>query len=132
MSALREQRARIYGYDDSGTEGFVSGRYTFRAERWALVVQRGGRKEIIATAPESKTDAIIDFDPHVDVRKDDLVVVGDDRYFLRGSTVQRTPPAQLWNAERISEEVFQKLVIVDPDDPDALDDATYDESVVES
>lgn len=132
MSSLRDRRVRIYGYENSGTAGMVSARYVFRAERWACVSQRGARKEIIGTAPVSKVDAVVDFDPNVDVRPDDLLVDGTERFFARGITLQRIPPARLVNAERIVEEVFTALEVVDPTAEDRLDDATLVDSVVES
>lgn len=135
MSAsLRDRRVRIYGYENSAGQGLVSSRYVFRVERWALVSQVRGMKVVIGAAPNSKVDAIVDFDPAVDVRANDLLVDGDDRYFARGMTLQRQPPARLVGAERISEEVFSSLT-VEGDDwaaPTTIDDAEYSASVVES
>lgn len=130
--SLRNRRVRIYGYDNSGGDGFVSSRYTFRDERWASVTQVSSDKRQLGTAPETTTDAVFDFDPSVTVNANDLLVDGDDRYFARGITVQGTPSAKVVRGQKLSLEVFQKLDIVDYSVPTALDDPTYDDSVVES
>ncbi len=120
---------RIYGYDNSGGAGFVSSRYTFRAERWASASQTGGGKSIVGTAPEEKSDIVFDFDPSVDVRTNDLLVDGTSRYFARGITTQHRPPALIVKGETISREVFLKL---DVSDPSPMPTPVYDLSVVES
>lgn len=129
--SLRDRRVRIYGYSNSGGDGFASSKYTFRDERWASVSQSGGGKQILGTAPEEHSDVVFDFDPSVTVETNDLLVDGDDRYFARGIDVQRTPAAKIVKGERLSREVFSKLD-VDWNAPDPLEPPTYDESVVES
>ncbi len=130
--SLRDRRVRIYAYSNSGGKGFVSAKYTFRDERWASVSQTGGSKAILGTAPEEHSDVVFDFDPSVTVETNDLLVDGDDRYFSRGITLQRTPQAKIVKGEKLSKEVFSKLDIVDWTAPNALEPPTYDESVVES
>ncbi len=130
--SLRDRRVRIYAYSNTGTAGFVSAQYTFRDERWASVSQTGGAKTIAGVAPEERSDATFDFDPSVTVDENDLLVDGSDRYFARGRSTQHHPTALIVKAERISKEVFEKLVVVDPTAPNRLDAPTYDASVVES
>lgn len=124
MSAsLRDRRVKIYRHEDSGGQGLVSARYVFSSERWALLVERSAHKAIVGAAPNEKIDAAFDFDPAVSVEQNDLLVEGSAKFFCRGRTVQRNPPALVVFAERISEEVYQSLTIAD---------ASYSTSIVES
>ncbi len=130
--SLRDRRVRIYGYSNSGGEGFASDLYTFREERWASVSQTTGRQVILATAPEDRSDAVFDFDSSVDVLSNDLLIDGDDRYFVRDISLDRSPRALIVKGQKLSREVFSALQIVDWTAPGALDPPTYGDSVLES
>ncbi len=132
MSGLRDRRVRIYGYSNAGGDGFASAAYTFRQERWASVSQVVSQKAVVGTAPETRTDVVMDFDPSVDVRQNDLLDDGADRYFARGITLDRNPPALIVRGEKISTEAFTKLNVPDYTAASALDEPAYDLSILES
>jgi len=133
-ASLRDRRVRIYGYSNAGGDGFISAEYTFRAERWASVSQVVSQKAIVGTAPETRTDVVVDFDPSVDVRPNDLLedAVTLERYFARGITINTNPPALIARGEKLTTEVFSKLNVANYAAPGALDEPAYVPSILES
>jgi hypothetical protein len=63
--ALRDQRVRVYGYDNSGTEGRISESYPFVGEYWARITSPSGREKTIAGQAEHTADALVFFSDEV-------------------------------------------------------------------
>lgn len=79
--SLRDQRARIYGYDNGGDEGRISETYPYLGEYWTRYVPAGGREATIAAQAEQTIDGTFFFSDEIDTPPGDgLVKLGPSFY----------------------------------------------------
>lgn len=87
---LRDQRVRVYGYDNGGDEGRVSETYPYVGEYWARVTAPSGREATIAAQAEEVVDALVFFSDEVTVPGDGILKLGPIVY-----KVLSTSPARM-------------------------------------
>lgn len=56
---LRDQRVRVYGYLNGGTEGRISETYPYLGEYWGRFVSPSGREATIAAQAEETIDGLV-------------------------------------------------------------------------
>jgi hypothetical protein len=85
MSAsLRNQRLRVYAYENVGVNGVPDERYTFCVERWGRVNALGGQQFTVGEQGEHLVTAIAEFSDEVDVPANGIIVSCGVPYFVRG------------------------------------------------
>lgn len=80
---LRDQRVRIYGYASTSDEGVPGAVYEYRETRWARLEAPTGREVTVGMQAAHRVDAVLALADEADVRANDLILLGADRYLVR-------------------------------------------------
>lgn len=91
---LRSQRARIYTYSDTGTNGEPNSTYTFVAERWCRKGKLKASEGTVGAQAQHDATAVLIFADEVTVTRDG-VVKHNGRFFKVESIEELTETREL-------------------------------------
>lgn len=87
---LRNDRVRIYGYSDEGSDGVVDSRYTFVKEVWAQFIPERADARIEGEAVTRERRATFGFHEQVSVSDNMVLTVNGEAYRIDGVPDPRT------------------------------------------
>lgn len=122
-TGLRDQRIRLYGPVDRGSDGYVRQSYVLEGERWGRLDESRTATSLMQERLQTRVDAMVEFADEVTIPINGVVMdmLGGRAWWIRGIYGVRKLRRVIVALERISDEQFRTLAVYDS--PTALDGA---------